>query len=163
MNRGLKIRSYDYVNHPYEQVRAALAAEPLAVFQAATKTATSRANSLASELHIDLGGLKLSADIAILVKNIAHTEASGVSGPSTVIHLEWGAAQHPHLFPFMKAELALYPLTGRETQLDFSGEYEAPLGLLGSAMNAVAGHRIAESCVHRFVSDVAEHLRTALI
>jgi hypothetical protein len=108
---------------------------------------------------VDLGGIKLGADITIRVRDISHLPAKGMDGPSTVIYLEWEAANRPNLFPFMKAELAIYPLTATETQLDFSGVYEPPLGVLGSAMNAVAGHRIAESSVHRFVSEVAEHLR----
>jgi hypothetical protein len=62
----------------------------------------------------------------------------------------------------MKAELSIYPLTRTETQLDFAGLYEPPLGALGIALNAVAGHRIAEVSVHRFVGDVAEHLRQTL-
>jgi hypothetical protein len=62
----------------------------------------------------------------------------------------------------MKAELSVYPLTATETQLDFSGLYEPPLGVLGKAVNAVVGHRIAEVSVHRFVSEVAEYLRQAL-
>ncbi len=162
MTRGQSIRSYDYVNHPYEKVREALSEDPRTLFQAATKTAAARANNLASELHVDLGGIKLGADISISVKSIAEHPATATTGPSTVMHLEWEAANRKDLFPFMKAELSIYALTGTETQLDFSGVYEPPLGTLGSAMNAVVGHRIAESSVHRFVSDVAEHLRKTL-
>jgi hypothetical protein len=76
--------------------------------------------------------------------------------------LEWEAATMPHLFPLMKAQLSIYPLTATETQLDFLGLYEPPLGLVGKAMNAVVGHRIAEVSVHRFISDVAGYLRQAL-
>ena len=68
----------------------------------------------------------------------------------------------PSLFPFMKAELAIYPLTATETQLDFSGLYEPPLGAVGKALNAIAGHRIAEVAVHKFVNDVAGYLRESL-
>lgn len=162
MSKGQQIRSYDYVNHPFEQVRDALCKDPQRVFQAATKAAAARANSLASELRIDLAGIQLGADISITVKGTAHAPASGTGGPSTVIQLEWEAANRPHLFPFMKAQLSLYPLTATETQLDFSGVYEPPLGVLGSAVNALVGHRIAESSVHRFVADVAQHLRANL-
>ena len=162
MSQGQKIRSYDYVNHPFEKVRDALSGNPVAVFQAVTKTAAARANSLASELRVDLGGVTLAVDIAISVKDVVQTMAADGASPSTLIRLEWEGANRPHLFPFMKGELAIYPLTGKETQLDFSGVYEPPLGVLGSAMNAVVGHRIAESSVHRFVADVAEHLRTSI-
>ncbi len=157
-----RIRSYDYVNHPYDQVRRVLSVDTTAVFQSATKAATSRASSLASELKVDLAGIKIGADIAISVKRVTDSPGSATAGPSTVIELEWEAANRPHLFPFMKGQLALYPLTPTETQLDFSGIYEPPLGVLGSAINTVVGHRLAESSVHRFVADLAQFLRTTL-
>jgi len=43
MSIGREIRSYDYVNRPYERVRDALRQNALRVFQSATKTAASRA------------------------------------------------------------------------------------------------------------------------
>jgi len=85
-----------------------------------------------------------------------------MSGPVTRLFLEWEAATAPRLFPLMKAELSIYPLTSTETQLDFLGLYEPPLGALGRAVNAVVGHRIAEASVHRFINEVAEHLRQRL-
>jgi hypothetical protein len=62
----------------------------------------------------------------------------------------------------VKADLSIYPLTATETQLDFSGLYEQPLGVVGKAMNAMLGHRIAEASVHRFVGDVAGYHRQVL-
>lgn len=63
MTKGLVIRCYDYVNHPYEKVRDALRRDALNLFQSATKAATSRARSVAAELHVDLGGIGVKADI----------------------------------------------------------------------------------------------------
>ena len=57
MNKRLEIRFYDYVNHPYERVRDTLKKDALTVFQAATKSAAARAHSVASELHVDFGGI----------------------------------------------------------------------------------------------------------
>ena len=54
------------------------------------------------------------------------------------------------------------PSVRTETQLDFEGDYEPPLGLIGNAVDSVIGHRIAEASVHRFVTDVATHLRDSL-
>ena len=42
MSKGREIRCFDYVNHPYEQVRDALVADAPAVFQAATKAASKK-------------------------------------------------------------------------------------------------------------------------
>ena len=162
MSNGREIRCYDYVNHSYEQVRDALSSDAVAVFQAATNTAASRARSVASQLRVDIGGIGVEADIKISVHKVEEKAPEAMASPSTRLQLEWEAATMPRLFPLMKAELSIYPLTTTETQLDFLGHYEPPLGALGKAMNAVAGHRIAEASVHRFVSDVAGYLRKAL-
>lgn len=162
MSKRRQIRCYDYVNHPYEQVRDALTKDPLVVFQAATKAAASRGRAVASQLRVDLGGVAVEADILISVKNIEEKSAAVMSSPSTQLQLEWQAAKSPRWFPLMKADLFIYPLTATETQLDFSGLYEPPLGVLGKAADAMVGHRIAEVSVHRFVSDVAEYLRQAV-
>jgi hypothetical protein len=162
MSKGREIHCYDYVNHPYEQVRAALSEDAPSVFQSATKAAASRAQSVASELRIDVGGIAIEADIRVSVSNIEVKEREGMTGPVTRLQIEWEAAKMPRLFPLMKADLSIYPLTATETQLDFEGLYEPPLGPLGKALNAVVGHRIAEASVHRFVTDVAEHLRRTL-
>jgi hypothetical protein len=161
MSTGREIRSYDYVNRPYERVRDALRQNALTVFQSATKAAASRAQSIAAELHVDLGGIGVKTDINISVKNIEGI-VDATSTPTTRLLLEWEAATVPGLFPLMKGELSLYPLTSTETQLDFSGFYEPPFGAVGRTMNAIVGHRIAEVSVHRFVSDVAGYLRQAL-
>lgn len=161
MSKRREIRCYDYVNHSYAQVREVLSKDALAVFQSATKAAAARAQSIASELRVDIGGVAVEADIIISVKKIEE-RASEMTAPVTRLWLEWQAAKVPSLFPLMKAELSIYPLTATETQLDFSGTYKPPLGAMGKALNAIAGHRLAEVSVHRFVSDVAGYLRQAL-
>ena len=162
MSTGREIRSYDYVNHPYDRVRDTLKQNAVAVFQAATKAAAARAQSVAAELHVDFAGMGLKADIKISVKGIEEKAGDSTSSASTKLLLEWEAANLPQLFPLMQGELSLYPLTTTETQLDFSGIYEPPFGAVGKTMNAIAGYRIAEASVHRFVSDVAGYLRHSL-
>lgn len=162
MNKPLEIRFYDYVNQPYGRVRDALKKDALAVFQSATKAAASRAQSVASELHVEVGGIGVKTDITIAVKSVEEKAADAGSSPTTRLLLEWEAATMPRLFPLMHGELSIYPLTSTETQLDFSGVYEPPLGAVGKTMNAIVGHRIAEASVHRFVDDVAGYLRQVL-
>ena len=162
MSKGREIRCYDYVNHPYERVRDALRQDALSVFQSATKSADSRAQSIAAELHVDIGGVGVMTDIRISVRAVEEKILDAMSTPGTRLLLEWEATTLPRLFPLMEAELFIYPLTATETQLNFLGFYEPPFGALGKAMNAIVGHRIAEVSVHRFISDVAAYLRKAL-
>jgi hypothetical protein len=123
--------------------------------------AVSRAESVATELHVDFGGVGVKADVKISVKSVEE-KAGATSSPTTRLQIEWEAASMPGLFPVMNAELSIYPLTATETQLDFLGHYEPPFGAVGKAMNAVVGYRIAEVSVHRFVSEVAGYLRKKL-
>ena len=80
----------------------------------------------------------------------------------TTIPVAWEAVNTPGLFPLMSAELSIYALTATETQLDFLGRYDPPLGVLGSAVDALVGYKSAEATVHRFVGDVAHYLREHL-
>jgi len=162
MSKGRDLRCFDYVNHPYARVRDALVANAIAVFRSATNAAASRAHSVASQLRIEVGGIEVGTDVEIAVREIEERTGDMSSSPRTCLQLEWEAAKRPYLFPFMRAELAIYPLTANETQLDFSGRYEPPLGALGKAMDSIVGHRVAEVSVHRFVTDVASYLRTAI-
>ena len=162
VSTGRRIRSFDYVNYPYERVRAALTADALGVFRSATAAAYTRARSVVSALRVSVAGLEVAKEIEIEVHSIDERPASATGHPVTRLKLEWAATSAPRLFPLMKANLRVYPLTATETQLDFSGRYEPPFGWLGTAVNAAIGHRIAEASVDRFVGEVAEYLRTTL-
>lgn len=153
------IRVYDYVNRPYDTVRQRLSEDAVGVFRNATKVAATRANTLASELHVNIAGIEVGTEISITVKSVDVLEKTVTAPESTRIEIEWEAAKMPGLFPLMKAELNIYPLTATETQLDLAGKYEPPLGIFGSALDAAVGHRIAEASVHQFISDVAAYLR----
>ncbi len=156
-----EIRSYDYVNHPYARVRELVVVDPIVIFAVATRATAHRARELASELRATVGGVDVAAEVVISVGAIEDDASGPLGGPATRIPVSWQAAKHPGLFPLMNGVLTIYPLTATETQLDFLGRYDPPLGVVGSAVDALMGHRIAEASVHRFIGDVAQYLRDA--
>lgn len=162
MSQRREVRSYDYVNHPYSRVRDALVEDPLELFRSATRAAADRVRSLASELRVNVAGVDVGAEIDISVVEIEEVERAPTSGPATRLHLDWTAAERAGLFPIMTGVLSAYRLTATETQLDFAGRYDPPLGLLGEALDAAVMHRVAEASVQRFVRDVAHYLREEL-
>ena len=91
MSKGPEIRCYDYVNHPYERVRDTLRQHALTVFQSATKAAAYRAQSVAAELHVDIGGIGVKTDIRISVKSVEENVLDAMSSPATRLLLEWEA------------------------------------------------------------------------
>jgi hypothetical protein len=163
MAEAHELRCYDYVNQPYAVVRDALRADLAGILERATKGATGRAQALAASLKVDVGPLEIGTDVAIQVGRIEERQEGPVGrAPTTVIELRWKAARAAALFPSMEAELLVYPLSGTETQLELHGRYSPPLGAIGSALDSLVGHRVADASVHRFVTEVASRLRAEL-
>ena len=154
------LHCYDYVNRPYTAVRDALTRDPLGVIRRATRGAATRARDLGAELHARFAGLDIAANIDVEVTSVEATTM--YAQLATRIALVWRATNHPGLFPTMTGALTIYALSSTETQLDFAGIYDPPLGIVGEAIDAVAFHRIANASVLELVRDVAAFLRAEL-
>jgi hypothetical protein len=161
MTRRHELRCFDYVNHPYGQVKEALSASALGIFERATRSAAEHAHDVGAELRVRIGAVEIAADIAIEVTEVAGACSPG-NQPATRLDLTWKSRRSPGLFPQMTGSLWAYALAPRETQLELTGSYDPPLGLLGDAIDAIALHRIAEESVRRFITDVASYLRAEL-
>jgi hypothetical protein len=85
-----------------------------------------------------------------------------LGAPTTELEIAWTAARASALFPSMEATLSVYPLSAHETQIALHGRYRPPLGVVGNALDALAGHRVAEASVLRFVNDVAARIDAEL-
>lgn len=156
------VRCYQYVNRPYESVRNLLRNQPLDVLRRATTSAVARTREVAGSLHIDVGGVEVAVEVRLHVRGVREDEAVAGVSPVTHVNIGWEAARAPSLFPLMSADLSAWPLTASETQLEVDGDYTPPLGVLGVAVDAAVGHRIAEAAVHRFLEDVVEQIRHEL-
>ncbi len=159
-----EIRCYAYVNRPYERIAELLKSDAVGVFHRATTAATARAESVAAKLKITVAGFEIGKDVKVKVTSLdATVHAPGAHvGPAVALGLRWVAASAQAFFPAMSAELRVYPLSAEETQLDLIGSYTPPGGRLGSAADAIAGHRIAEASVHRFLEEIAARLSADL-
>ena len=162
LRQSQTLRCYAYVDRPYQAVRSLLRDRPLEVLHRATNSAVARVNELAGSLSISVAGLELGVEVNLHVRGVHDDE--GIAGlfPVTHVNIGWEAARAPSLFPLMSADLAAWPLTSSETQLEIQGDYTPPLGLLGAAIDVAIAHRIAEASVHRFLEDLVEQIRHQL-
>jgi hypothetical protein len=162
MSEPRRLRCYEYVNRPYEQVSVLLRHQPLELLQRATTSAAARAGALAANLHVAIGGIEVGVDVRPHVRRIREEKAVAGLSPVTVLEIGWEASRAAGLFPSMHLELSAWPLSSTETQLEIAGEYRPPLGVVGQAMDAAIGHRIAEASVHSFLEDVVEQMKRDL-
>lgn len=158
MSEASKVRCSRHVERPYPEVRRLLRERPRELFQRATTSAVQRADAVGASLHASAAGIEVGVDVHLHVQ--ALKEEAPVAGLSPVAHfvLGWEAAHAPGFFPVMRAEVSLWPVTSSETAIEIEGEYRPPLGLAGRAIDAAAGHRVAEVTVQRFVDDLAAQL-----
>jgi hypothetical protein len=156
-----ELSCYEYVPIPFARVRDALVSDANGIFQRATAGAAARARDLVATLHAQVGALEVGADVVIEV--VGRKEGVLPGGEKTTeLELRWRAARAPGLFPAMSATLSVYPLSSRETQLDLQGRYTPPFSVVGVALDAAVGHRIAQASVLRFVQDIAAQLAKEL-
>jgi hypothetical protein len=147
-----KLRCYDYVNRDYQTVSAALLPDPRDVLVRATSSGER------PELHLGVGDNMIRREIELLIESIVETR-DDYDHPTLRIAMTWQAAQHPAMYPTMRATLSIYPLSSTETQLDLEGTYDPPLGVVGEALDAIAFHRFAEASVGELVRELAIYLR----
>lgn len=157
-----RLRCYDYVNQPFARVREVLLSNAADIFTRATASASERERAIGTQLRARIGSLEVAAKVRVQVGPARDTQSSPLGYGITEFPLSWQAVSMPSLFPHMQATLSVYPLSATETQLDFEGTYDPPLGLLGDAIDAIAGHRIAEASVLRLLQDIAALLREQL-
>jgi hypothetical protein len=157
MSEPRELRCYEYATMPYEEVRAILRIDAHGLFQRATLSALERAKLLSAALHTRLGPIEVGAEVKIRIVRLTE-EISPEGERSMRLEIAWTAAKNASLFPSMEATLIAQPLSSGETHLELHGRYRPPLGPMGTVIDALVGHRIAEACVQRFVQDIARHL-----
>lgn len=154
MSRELHV--YAYVEAPFDLCTKLLAENAARVFQQATDESAAQAHVLSRTLELEVGGFSVSHEVVIEVGDFDPRQLT-----ACVVPLRWHAETGRLLFPELKAELEIAALVFDPplTQLTLEGTYEPPLGAVGAGADRLALGRLAEATVHRFVHDVADHLR----
>jgi hypothetical protein len=149
------IYAYEYVEAPFDDITELLADASAVVLQSATDAAATHAGEVVSRLRVPLGGLEIGRDIRVEIGEFKPVEATRVKVP-----LRWRAASAAALFPSVEADLEVQALSLSPpyVQVSLVGMYKPPLGIVGAAGDAIAGHKVAEVAIRRLVADIAARL-----
>lgn len=77
---------------------------------------------------------------------------------SVIVPLRLEPAAFEHLLPWLDADIELLEAGEGYSRISVSGRYLVPLSQLGAALDRVALHRVAETAVRRFLSEIADAL-----
>ncbi len=155
-----ELRCCQSVLRPYASVKDVLVNDPGSLFHDATRAAVTHAHDLVTTLKATFAGHEVDRDVTIDVTSVdlSGRPPSAQLLPAVALSFAWHATSARSLFPSMRAELTVYPLSPEDTQLDLHGWYTPPGGAFGDVADALAGHRIAEATVQRFLDDIVERL-----
>ncbi len=163
MSEPRSLRSYDFVDRPYEGVRELLHRDPLKLMQrATTSAAATRASSLIASLHLQVAGFEIGVEVRVFVRGVRDERLGASQTPMTRVELTWEAKSMAPLFPTMLAEITAQPLSSTETQVEIEGSYCPPLGPVGVAIDVAFGNRLGEAVVTRLLEDLVEQIRAEI-
>ena len=74
---------------------------------------------------------------------------------AVVVPIAWESIRLRGLFPRLEGDLEVAPLGKGRCRLTLSGQYSAPLGPVGAALDRRLLHKVAESTVRSFLAGVA--------
>jgi hypothetical protein len=151
----------DYASRPYPEVRALLRRDPLGLIQRATTSAGAQLRAAGSTLRIELGTFEVGVRLRVGVENVTDEMLSGAV-PALRVSLMWKALRNPALFPSMLADLLVWPLSARQTQVEVEGAYWVPMGAVGALFEAVIGDRIASASAQGFLWDLITQIHREL-
>jgi hypothetical protein len=154
-----RLHFYGYVERPYEEVRARLHAGALDLFQRATTSAARRGQDLVAHLRVELAGVEIGVNVKVHARRVRDDDPVAGMPATTCVELDWEAARAPALFPILRAQLSAWPVTSTETQIEIEGDYQPPFRSVGTTVDALLLHRVAQASVHRFLEDVLAQLR----
>lgn len=151
--------AYSYAPVAYEDALAVLGDDPRRILQPATDVAGERAREVGATISIPLGSFEVGRDVTIEVGKMRPIELL-----RAVVPLRWRAESHAGLFPAVDAQLEVMALSMQPplTQVTLVGAYRPPFGWVGAAADLLAGHRVAELAVLRFVEEIASRLTELL-
>ena len=119
----------------------------------------------ACNIHVSLKDFAIPGDV-VIEKGIlvyAHVVRDEENLNNDVM-VEFKAATETELFPTFRGVLDVYAAEyGSESVLEIVGAYEAPLGMLGLAIDSTIGYVIAQRSMTDFLSTVAERLHVATV
>lgn len=152
------IRYYLDIPIPFEEVEAALLAQPEAWVPGLARDAEDRGERLLTEV-----GFALDQEHR-LDKRVEIEFAGPYRIPSkTLLPMTWKPAGAGQLFPALDADLEVASLGPSRTQLSISARYRPPMGAVGRALDRTLLHRVAEATLKDFLDRVGEALQTRAV
>lgn len=143
------LRAFVEIRLPAEAAVAVLRRLPQALVESFASEAIDHGHTVLAEVGFPMGSRRVGKQVEIELGDSVETASR------TWLPLSWKATGAGAFFPSLEGELEAAPLGKDLTQIGLSARYKPPFGVLGSTLDRMFLHRVAEATVQDFIQRVA--------
>jgi hypothetical protein len=144
------LRAFVEIRVPAEAATSVLRRLPQTLVESFAVEAIDHGHTVLAEVGFPMAGRRLGKQVEIELGEPVETPSR------TWLPLTWKATGAEGFFPSLEGELEAAPLGKDLTQIGLSARYKPPFGVLGSTLDRMFLHRVAEATVRDFVQRVAD-------
>lgn len=143
------LRTFVEIRVPSEGAAGILRHLPQTLVENFAIQAIDHGHTVLAEVGFPLGNRRLEKQVEIELGDAVETPSR------TWLPLTWKATNAATFFPLLEGELEAAPLGRELTQIGLSARYKPPFGVVGSTLDRMFLHRVAEATVSDFLQRVA--------
>ena len=151
------LRAFMEIRVPSHAAAAILRRLPIALMQSFASEAIDHGHTVLAEVGFPLGMGRADKEDEIELGDTVETPSR------TWISFSWRATRAGGIFPSLDGELEAAPLGRDLTQIGLSARYKPPFGFVGSTLDRMFLHRVAEATVQDFIRRIAVVIEDASI
>lgn len=144
------LRAFVEIRVPAEAATMALRRLPQTLVASFAVEAIDHGHTVLAEVGFPMAGRRLGKQVEIELGDPVETPSR------TWLPLTWKPTGAEGVFPSLEGELEAAPLGKDLTQIGLSARYKPPFGVLGTTLDRMFLHRVAEATVQDFVQRVAD-------
>ena len=148
------LRSFVEIRTPADVAGEMLARLPQTLVEGFALDAIDHGHTVLAEVGFPVAGRRLEKQVHIAVGEAVKTRSR------TWLPIWWRATGAGSLFPWLEGELEAAGLGKNLTQVGLSARYKPPFGVVGTTLDRMLLHRIAEATIQDFLQQVAAALET---
>jgi len=144
------LRAFAEIRVPAGAATTVLRRLPQTLVEGFAVEAIDHGHTVLAQVGFPMAGRRLDKQVEIELGDPVETPSR------TWLPLTWKPTGAEGLFPSLEGELEAAPLGKDLTQIGLSARYKPPFGVLGTTLDRMFLHRVAEATVQDFVQRVAD-------
>lgn len=148
------LRAFVEIRIPASAATQVLRRLPQTLVESFATEAIDHGHTVLAEVGFPVAGRRVGKQVEIVLGDAVETPGR------TWLPLWWKATGAGSLFPSLEGELEAAPLGKHLTQVGLSARYKPPFGVVGTTLDRMLLHRVAEATIQDFLQRIGVAVET---